>query len=58
MMDDYKPHFKNSSEFTRYLMYQLIPDLINSGNIETASDFKESVYWIYYYKYSGKQVKK
>jgi hypothetical protein len=38
--------FADAHTFIGYLSGTLIPDLLASGHVETAKDFREAVYWI------------
>lgn len=40
------PQFASKEDFIAYLQDTLIPALIESGRIETARDFEESIYWL------------
>jgi len=41
-----KLNFKSQEEFIAFLEETLIPDLEESGKVETAQDFKEAIYWM------------
>lgn len=45
-MKKFKPNFKSLEELVAFLEETLIPDLKESGTVETAHDFEELIYWL------------
>lgn len=45
-MAKFKPNFKSIEELCQFLEDTLIPDLKESGTVETAHDFEEVIYWL------------